>query len=100
MADKVHTSALRLVSDDELTGMIKAWRRLTSWATAQELSAIAEMARRSPEEVIDTPLARRIQSVIVAPPAKIQRRSRSRLGSGSCGSPRWRGEPSGPGRLS
>ena len=62
MADKVHTSALRLVSDDELTGMIKAWRRLTSWATARELSAIAEMARRSPEEVIDTPLARRIKA--------------------------------------
>ena len=62
MADKVHTSALRLVSDDELTGMIKAWRRLTSWATARELSAIAEMARRSPEDVIDTPLARRIKA--------------------------------------
>ena len=62
MADRVHTSALRLVSDDELTGMIKAWRRLTSWATARELSAIAEMARRSPEEVSDTPLARRIKA--------------------------------------
>ena len=49
-ADRVHTGALRRVSDDELTGMIRAWRRLSSWATARELSAIAEFARRRPDE--------------------------------------------------
>ena len=49
-ADRVHTGALRWVSDDELTGMIKAWRRLSSWATARELGAIAEFARRRPDE--------------------------------------------------
>ena len=49
-ADRVHTGALRRVSDDELTGMIRAWRRLSSWATARELGAIAEFARRRPDE--------------------------------------------------
>ena len=49
-ADRVHTGALRRVSDEELTGMIRAWRRLSSWATARELGAIAEFARRRPDE--------------------------------------------------
>ena len=49
-ADRVHAGALRRVSDDELTGMIRAWRRLSSWATARELGAIAEFARRRPDE--------------------------------------------------
>ena len=49
-ADRVHTGALRRVSDEELTGMIRAWRRLSSWATARELGAIAEFARRCPDE--------------------------------------------------
>ena len=57
-ADRVHTGALRAVSDDELTGMIKAWRRLSSWATARELSAIAEFARRRPEEDTESDFAR------------------------------------------
>ena len=61
-ADRVHTSALRRVSDDELTGMIKAWRRLTSWATARELGAIAELARRRPEEVTESDFARRARA--------------------------------------
>ena len=57
-ADHVHASALRRVSDDELTGMIKAWRRLSSWATARELGAIAEFARRRPEEDTESDFAR------------------------------------------
>ena len=57
-ADRAHTGALRAVSDDELTGMIKAWRRLSSWATARELSAIAEFARRRPEEDTESDFAR------------------------------------------
>ncbi len=61
-ADRVHASALRRVSDDELTGMIKAWRRLTSWATARELGAIAEFARRRPEEATESDFARRARA--------------------------------------
>ena len=61
-ADRVHASALRRVSDDELTGMIKAWRRLTSWATARELGAIAEFARRRPEEDTESDFARRARA--------------------------------------
>ena len=57
-ADRVHTGALRAVSDDELTGMIRAWRRLSSWATARELGAIAEFARRRPEEDTESDFAR------------------------------------------
>ena len=30
--------------------MIRAWRRITSWATGRELAAIAELARRFPPE--------------------------------------------------
>ena len=65
-ADRVHAGALRRVSDDELTGMIRAWRRLSSWATARELSAIAEFARRRPDEDpgpgTDSDLARRARA--------------------------------------
>ena len=70
-ADRVHTGALRAVSDDELTGMIKAWRRLTSWATARELGAIAEFARRRPEEDTESDFARHVRARRAAsgPPA-------------------------------
>jgi hypothetical protein len=50
LTDRAHGSGLHLVDDDELTGVIRAWRRLTSWATARELAAIAELARRRPAE--------------------------------------------------
>ena len=65
-ADRVHTGALRRVSDEELTGMIRAWRRLSSWATARELGAIAEFARRRPDEGpgpgTDGDVARRVRA--------------------------------------
>ena len=65
-ADRVHTGALRRVSDEELTGMIRAWRRLSSWATARELGAIAEFARRRPDEGpgpgMDGDVARRVRA--------------------------------------
>ena len=65
-ADRVHTGALRRVSDEELTGMIRAWRRLSSWATARELGAIAEFARRRPDEDpgpgTDGDVARRVRA--------------------------------------
>ena len=50
LTDRAHGSGLHLVGDEELTGVIRAWRRLTSWATARELAAIAELARRRPAE--------------------------------------------------
>lgn len=50
LTDRAHGSGLHLVDDDELTGVIRAWRRLTSWAMARELAAIAELARRRPAE--------------------------------------------------
>ena len=42
--------ARRAVSDDELIGVMRAWRRQTSWAQARELAAIAELARRRPAD--------------------------------------------------
>ena len=53
VADAAHVHGLRHVDDDELTGMIKAWRRISSWAAARELAAIAELARRRPGDVDD-----------------------------------------------
>jgi hypothetical protein len=42
--------ALASVDDDCLTGVIRAWRRLASWATGRELAAVAELARRRPAD--------------------------------------------------
>ena len=53
VADAAHVHGLPHTGDDELTGIIKAWRRITSWAAARELAAIAELARRRPGEVDD-----------------------------------------------
>jgi hypothetical protein len=33
-------------SDDELIGVVRAWRRLSSWAAAGELAAVAELSAR------------------------------------------------------
>ena len=38
------------ISDDELIGVIRAWRRLASWAAAGELEAVAALARRRPAD--------------------------------------------------
>ena len=38
------------ISDDELVGVIRAWRRLASWAAAGELEAVAALARRRPAD--------------------------------------------------
>jgi hypothetical protein len=38
------------LSDDELIGVLRAWRRQTSWAQARELAAITELARRRPAD--------------------------------------------------
>ncbi len=39
---------LTALSDDELVGVLCAWRRLGSWAMAGELAAVGELARRRP----------------------------------------------------
>ena len=36
--------------DDELIGLLRAWRRLESWCTAGLLQVIAELARRRPAD--------------------------------------------------
>ena len=38
------------LDDDELVGVLRAWRRLESWSAAGTLSAVAELARRRPTE--------------------------------------------------
>jgi hypothetical protein len=41
-----HETGLARVSEDELAGLMIAWRRIASWAAAGELAAIAELDRR------------------------------------------------------
>jgi hypothetical protein len=41
---------LHEVSDDALIGVLRAWRRVASWAAARELAAVAELARRRPAD--------------------------------------------------
>lgn len=48
-ADAAH-ARLGTLTDDELIGVLRAWRRQTSWAQARELGAIAELARRRPAD--------------------------------------------------
>jgi len=44
-------AGLDRITDDEFIGVLRAWRRLTSWATAGELAAVAELNRRRTAEV-------------------------------------------------
>ncbi len=44
------------LTDDELIGVLRAWRRLESWSSAGTLAAAAELARRRPAD--RTPIAR------------------------------------------
>src|SRR5215469_7398670 len=48
-ADDAH-ARLAALTDDELIGVLRAWRRQASWAQARELAAVAELARRRPAE--------------------------------------------------
>ena len=48
-ADDAH-ARLDSLPDDDLVGVLRAWRRLTSWAQAGELGAIAALARRRPAD--------------------------------------------------
>lgn len=49
-ADK-QAEGLALASDDELAGLMIAWRRIGSWAAAGELAAVAELDRRRTAQV-------------------------------------------------
>jgi hypothetical protein len=51
-ADQVTASpaGLRLLGDDPLTGVLRGWRRLGSWAAAMEHAAAAELAQRRIDE--------------------------------------------------
>jgi hypothetical protein len=42
------------LSDDELVGILRAARRLTSWAAAMELSAVVDLVRRREQEAAAT----------------------------------------------
>lgn len=44
-------AGLGRASDDELAGLMIAWRRVASWATAGELAAVAELCRRREAQV-------------------------------------------------
>jgi Domain of unknown function (DUF222) len=48
-AEDAHT-ALGSIDDDCLVGLIRGWRRITSWASARELAATAELAARRPHD--------------------------------------------------
>jgi hypothetical protein len=49
-ADDAHEQRDGGLDDDSLIGVLRAWRRLTSWAQARELAAIAALARRRPAD--------------------------------------------------
>jgi hypothetical protein len=46
LAQRTWQAGLGKLNDDELAGLALAWRRLQSWATAGELTVIAELGRR------------------------------------------------------
>jgi hypothetical protein len=112
LADTAHGSGLRLVNDDELTGIIRAWRRLTSWVTARELAAIAELARRRPADERTTPGLRLKARLLAASSAERDSTRRNEAGAhagaapesaapeseGPAGTVPVDGEPNEPGR--
>jgi hypothetical protein len=67
-AADVWADGLARISDDELIGVLRAARRLASWATALELAAAGDLWRRrvSEEEAGDTRAATRLDAEIAA----------------------------------
>ena len=53
LASDIWTAGLDQVTDDELIGVLRAWRRLTSWMVAGELAAVAELSRRRTDAVAE-----------------------------------------------
>src|SRR6516165_3328054 len=52
LADSKWAAGLSRASDDELAGLMIAWRRVASWATAGELATVAELCRRRDAQVV------------------------------------------------
>jgi hypothetical protein len=50
-AEDLWRDGLDRATDDELIGVLRAWRRLSSWAAAGELAAVTELCRRREAEV-------------------------------------------------
>lgn len=46
LAEDAHAAGLGSLTDDELAGVIRAGRQLSSWATALELEAVGDLIRR------------------------------------------------------
>ena len=51
LASGAWAARLDRLTDDQLIGVLRAWRRLTSWTAAGELAAVAELDRRRADEV-------------------------------------------------
>ena len=51
LASGAWAAGLDRLTDDQLIGVLRAWRRLTSWTAAGELAAVAELHRRRTDEV-------------------------------------------------
>jgi hypothetical protein len=51
LASGAWDAGLERLTDDQLIGLLRAWRRLTSWTAAGELAAVAELNRRRAGEV-------------------------------------------------
>ncbi len=54
LAGDIWDTGLGQVSDDELAGLMIAFRRLASWASAGELAAVAELAHRRDTQALAT----------------------------------------------
>lgn len=68
-------------SDDELIGIMRAWRRLTAWAQAGELAAVTELDRRRNAQVAagaDPHLAEHVADEL-APPLTLTHRAAENL---------------------
>jgi hypothetical protein len=53
LAADAWSRGLSQLADDELTGVLTAWRRVASWATAGELAAVTELTGRRREQAGD-----------------------------------------------
>jgi hypothetical protein len=51
VADRLPPGPVLAGSDDELAGLMIAWRRVASWAASGELAAVAELSRRRQAQV-------------------------------------------------
>jgi hypothetical protein len=50
LAEQARAAGLRRLTDDELAGVIRAGRRLSSWASAVELAAVSDLMRRREQQ--------------------------------------------------